>query len=140
METLFEDRAPTGQRARFTSYVDELNAIVFAYNTPSVGICWDFGHARVSYGAKQFEEMKNVGNKISSTHAHDNRQKKDLHLIPFLGDTDWELGLKTLKEVGYTGDLTFELGYGSFPEELITDYINLVYKIGKFMVDKFNNF
>lgn len=58
METLFEDRAPKGKRARFTSYVDELDAIVSMYNDPIVGICWDFGHAKVSYGSKQFEQMK----------------------------------------------------------------------------------
>lgn len=137
METLFEDRAPAGKRARFTSTIEELDAIVSKYNDPIVGICWDFGHARVVYGDDQFEQMKKVGSKIISTHVHDNVSKKDIHSLPFLGGTDWEMGLKTLKEVGYEGDLTLELVYGCMPEELVLDYAKLCNKVGRYMVDRF---
>lgn len=137
METLFEDRAPQGKRARFTSYVDELDAIVSKFNDEAVGICWDFGHARVSHGPNQFEEMKKVGGKIISTHVHDNYQKKDLHLMPFLGETNWELGMKTLKEIGYNGHLTFEAVYGCMPDCLVMDYLKLWHKVGRYLADLF---
>ncbi len=140
METLFEDRAPAGKRARFTSTVEELDAIVSKYNDPTVGICWDFGHARVVYGDSQFEQMKKVGHKIICTHVHDNLTKKDMHSLPFLGTTDWELGLKTLKEVGYGGDLTLELVYGCMPEELVLDYAKLCCKVGRYMVERFRQY
>ena len=138
METLFEDRAPAGKRARFTSTVEELDAIVSKYNDPIVGICWDFGHARVVYGDDQFEQMKRVGDKIISTHVHDNVSKKDVHSLPFLGGTDWETGLKTLKAVGYQGDLTLELVYGCMPEDLLPDYLKLCHKVGSYMVNVFD--
>lgn len=138
METLFEDRAPKGARARFTSYVDELDAIVSMYNDDAVGICWDFGHAKVSYGGGQFEQMKKVGDKIISTHVHDNFYKIDMHAMPLLGDTNWELGMKTLKEIGYKGDLTFELVYGCLPEHLNMDFLKLNSKVGKFLIDRFD--
>lgn len=139
METLFE-YAPYGARKRFSSYIEELDAIVSKFNDPAVGICWDFGHAKVSYEEKQFDYMKMVGSKIISTHVHDNVYEKDLHSMPFLGNTDWELGMKTLKEVGYNGDLTLELVYGCLPNELLYDYMSLCNKVGKYLINKFNQY
>lgn len=137
METLFEDRAPSGKRARFTSYVEELNDIVSKYNDPIVGICWDFGHARVSHGDSQFKEMEKVGDKIISTHVHDNYGENDLHLLPFLGKTDWTEGMKTLKKIDYKGDLTFEVVYGCFPDELQNDFLSLCKKTGSYLINEF---
>lgn len=60
--------------------------------------------------------------------------------MPFLGETDWELGMKTLKEVNYEGDLTFELVYGCLPQELVFDYIKLNHKVGQYLIDIFNKY
>jgi len=137
METLFEDRAPAGKRARFTSRIEELDAIVSMYRDPIVGICWDFGHARVTYGDDQFAQMKKMNGTIIATHVHDNVYHKDLHSMPFLGGIDWELGMKTLKEIGYTGDLAFELVYGCFPEALVPEYLRLCRRVGDYLLDAF---
>ena len=139
METLFEDRAPKGKRARFTSYVNELDDIVSKFGDPIVGICWDFGHARVSHGDEQFEEMRKVGDKIIATHVHDNHWSADMHLLPFEGDTDWNEGMKTLKEIGYSGALTFEMVYGCVPDELIPDYAAWCRKVGEYLISIFEN-
>ncbi len=139
METLFEDRAPAGKRARFTSYVSELDDIVSKFNDPIVGICWDFGHARVAHGDNQFEEMEKVGKKIISTHVHDNHWNLDMHSLPFMGNTDWHKGMKTLKEIGYKGDLTFEMVYGCVPDALLTDYAAWCRKIGEHLINDFLN-
>ena len=139
METLFEDRAPKGKRARFTSYVNELDDIVSKFGDPIVGICWDFGHARVSHGDEQFEEMRKVGDKIIATHVHDNHWSADMHLLPFEGDTDWNEGMKTLKEIGYNGALTFEMVYGCVPDELIPDYAAWCRKVGEYLISIFEN-
>jgi len=138
METMFESWAPKGKRARFTSYIEELDAIVSLYNDPVVGICWDFGHAGLSYADQQFEQMKKVGSKIIATHIHDNFQKADLHLMPFFGKTDWEQGMSVLKECGYQGDLTFELVFGALPEPLILDYVKLNYKFAQYLRSRFD--
>lgn len=138
METLFEDRAPQGKRARFTSMIEELDAIVSMYHDPIVGICWDFGHARVTYGDEQFEKMKLVGNKIISTHVHDNFWEQDLHSMPFLGKTDWEMAMKTMKEIGYRGAWTLELVYGCLPEPLVVDFAKLCHRVGSYMINSFS--
>lgn len=140
METLFEDRAPQGKRARFTSLVEELTAIVGKFNTSAVGICWDFGHAGVVYGNGQFEKLRNVGDKVIATHVHDNMISRDLHMFPYSGQTDWETALRTLGEIGYTGSFTFELVYGCMPDELLADYARLLHKTGRFMVEEIEKY
>ena len=34
---------------------------------------------------------------------------KDEHLLPFYGDIDWASIMKTLKEIEYEGDVTYEV-------------------------------
>ena len=140
METLFDVPDFNGKHKRFTAYIEELDAIVSMFHDPIVGICWDFGHARISYSENQFEQMKKVGNKIIATHVHDNYFNNDLHTLPFLGETDWEMAMRTLKEVGYRGDLTLELVFGCLPEELLEDFLKFTYKVGNNLINKFNQY
>ena len=138
METLFENKTDT-RRRRFCSYVDELDAIVSKFNDPCVGICWDFGHAKVSYEERQFEMMRKVGSKITSTHVHDNYYDHDLHLPPFLGNTDWEEAIRALKDINYNGTFTLELVYGCMPEALMLDYAKFNHKIASYLVNRIEN-
>lgn len=133
MENLFEDRAPKGSRCRFCSEVEELEAIVAKFPTPFCGVCYDTGHARVVYGDKQFEVMARFGKRIVATHVHDNIASKDLHGFPFSGGTDWEAFRQMLLRIGYTGTFTFEMVYGRFPDELVTDFATFLHKAGVYM-------
>lgn len=137
METLFEWCGTPEHRVRFCSYIEELDAIAGRFSTDTVGVCWDFGHGRMAYGEKQFEMMKKLDRKIIATHVHDNTGKLDAHTLPYIGNTDWFEGLKTLAEVGYEGDLTFELGYLSIPDELAVDFLKYAHKTGEHMAAQF---
>ena len=134
METLFEDPADGGKRSRFCSRLEELDALVSKFNDKSVGICWDFGHARVTYGDDQFRMMRLVGNKIIATHVHDNFYGQDLHLFPFMGLTKWSDAFNALRDIGYTDSFTFELVYDRLPDELMPDYITFLRKAGEYMI------
>ena len=68
-----------------------------------------------------------MGKRIVCTHIHDNYYKKDLHLPPFMGEANWELLMKTLKEVGYQGNLTFELGYSTLENRLLASFMKNLY-------------
>lgn len=54
---------------------------------PSVGACFDSGHAQV---CGQIAEMQVIAPFILSIHLHDNHGQSDEHLVPFGGDVDWE--------------------------------------------------
>ena len=137
-ENLFDDnRVPHNLHCRFCSRFDELMMMVDRFNSDNVGVCWDFGHGRVSFGddyALEYLEM--VGDKLIATHVHDNIYHGDLHSFPYLGGTDWTKALDILKRIGYKGAFTFELVYGCIPDELLGDFGRLFAKTGRYMIDK----
>lgn len=137
MESLFEVQGSLYHRTRLCSLVEELDDIVGRFNCDSVGVCWDFGHANMAYGAEQFQAMKRLKSPIIATHVHDNIAKYDNHNLPFQGNIDWEEGMRTLAELGYEGDLTLEVGYGGLPDSLVLNFIKYAYKTGESLVSLF---
>lgn len=73
-----------------------------------VSICLDLGHARLESDVADVVET--VSEHIALVHAHDNRGRRDEHLIPFEGTIDWAPALTTLQKVGYDGPVVFEVG------------------------------
>lgn len=132
-ENVFNDWWPEN-RPRFCSKTEELCALVDKFSTDTVGICWDSGHGKVEHKSKHVNELKKAGGRVIATHIHDNYYGKDLHLFPFFGDTDWPSFMSALKEMGYKGDLTFEIGYNRIPKELAPDYLRLLYRSGEYLI------
>ena len=134
-EDVFQDGDPI-KETRYCSFVEDLCALVDKYNTDKVGICWDSGHAKLQYGDEHIKALKVAGSRVISTHIHDNYYDKDLHTFPFMGNTNWREFMKTLREIDYKGDFTFELVYDQLPKELAPDYLKLLYKSGEYLINK----
>ena len=79
------------------------------------GICLDMGHAALMGDLPDAIDV--VSGEMVTTHVHDNRGRRDDHLVPFEGQLDWGTGLMSLQKVGYDGALVFELGSTSTPRE-----------------------
>lgn len=144
IENVFEDDCELcpqiDGRSRFTARIDELKGLIERFNTPSVACCWDFGHASCAFGTdKMLDALKEVGKYLRCTHVHDNYYGTDLHLMPFLGDIDWESHLEYMRKIGYNGKLSFEFVYGRFPDALLPVWLDSVYATGRYMLDIFEN-
>lgn len=140
IENVFEDntyRYPqVDGKSRFTSRVEELKAIIERFNTLDVTCCWDFGHAKCSFGNEgMLDALKQVGKYVSCTHVHDNYYQKDLHLPPFWGEIDWEAHIDYLKEISYGGKFSFELVYGRIPDALLPMWMRTIYETGKYITN-----
>ena len=143
IENVFEDNTyrwpQIDGKSRFTSRIEELKEIIERFDTPSVACCWDFGHAKCAFGKDGMTDaMKRVGKHIVCTHVHDNYHEKDLHLVPFAGDADWEQNISCLKSVGYSGKLSFEFAYGAYPDELIGVWLKYVHATGEYLAGLFD--
>ena len=79
------------------------------FNEPHIGFCYDSGHeACFTPGIRLLPVL---GHRLICTHLNDNDGKADLHLLPFDGAIDFNRICTELKEIGYKGNLTFELCY-----------------------------
>ena len=127
LENTFEDHYRVGpdERSHLCAEIEELEAAIDMFKDERVTCCWDFGHAHLQFGAEQAAMIRRMGKRITCTHAHDNYYGKDLHLMPFYGQLDWETLIPALASCGYNGSLAFEAGYGRFPDELLPEFMRL---------------
>ena len=107
-----------GKPWRFGSRAEELNALADSFNSPAVGLCWDFGHANLT-GVDQPEELRKMGSRLKVVHVADNLGHKDDHFIPFEGNIRWEEIIPVLTEINFPGHLDLEVRLtNNMPEEL----------------------
>lgn len=138
-ETVFEDCCLTSKcRSRYTSYVEELLAVIDAYSQYNAVCCWDSGHAHVQYGKDDMTVLERLAPKVACTHIHDNYYKKDLHLIPYSGEINWESAMQIMKKAGYQGNLSLELVYGAYPDELIDNMLDMAFSAVKKLKKEFD--
>jgi sugar phosphate isomerase/epimerase len=71
------------------------------------GICLDVGHANLV--GDPVEAIETCSGHIITTHLHDNRGRKDEHLVPGEGGIDWPGAMLAFQKVGYDGPWVFEL-------------------------------
>lgn len=113
----------------FCKYID-------AINSEWVVGCLDIGHASLM-GADLPAFIKTMGNKrLKALHVHDNDFINDSHTAPFFGKIDFESVCKALKEIGYSGDLTFETYnyFKKFPKDFCLNSTKFLYDIGRKLI------
>ena len=84
---------------------------------PPMGVCLDVGHANLTGDA--MEAIETCSGHIVTTHLHDNRGKRDEHLVPGEGAIDWEGVLMAFQKVGYEGAWIFELAPSAEPAAVL---------------------
>jgi sugar phosphate isomerase/epimerase len=73
----------------------------------TAGICLDVGHANL--GGDVVEAIETCSGHVITTHLHDNRGKRDDHLLPGDGAIDWPATMLAFQKVGYDGVWILEL-------------------------------
>ena len=86
---------------------------------PGVGICLDVGHAHL--GGDAMEAIEACSGHIVTTHLHDNRGRRDDHLVPGQGTVDWDGVMMAFQKVGYDGAWIFELAPAAEPEVILAE-------------------
>ena len=89
----------------------ELNTIVEKIKSPWIVSCVDIGHASLTgYEPEEFINGLTPGI-LKCLHVQDNDYLDDRHIVPYMGNLNWEAIMTSLKKTGYTCDLTFEIIY-----------------------------
>jgi len=84
----------------------DLRQMVEQVNSPSLGVCFDSGHAHVAGDMRgQFEELKDL---IITFHIQDNDGTRDMHLQPGYGTTNWQDFAEVLESMNFTSPIVIE--------------------------------
>ncbi len=130
----FENMCDRDNRRRFGATAEELIALVDSYKGAPVGICWDTGHGHRVY-TNQIPALEKMGSHIKALHINDNFGQDDLHLLPFLGTIPWEKVMKTLTQIGYEGDLVYEIRINNYmPEGLKIPSARFSVEVGNYLL------
>lgn len=140
LENDFEYRPGQPSQRIYCASPYELVELVDAFNDPKhVGICYDFGHGNLAGQQFHRKNLNIIGSRLRATHVQDNHGVSDEHLMPFHGNIDWAEAMAGLADIGYEGDLTYEIQ--EFGRYLPNDQKHLVVeyslKIGRILIDMF---
>ena len=138
MENDFEYRPRQTMQRIYCASIYELVDLVDAFGDPEhVGVCYDFGHANLGGHDFHRQNLNIIGSRLHAIHVQDNHGVADEHLMPFHGNIDWAEAMAGLADIGYDGDLTYEIQ--EFGRYLPNDQKHLVVeysiKIGKVLMD-----
>ena len=89
------------------------------FDTTSVGLCMDFGHAHMMGDVADAIEI--AAEHLITTHVHDNRGRSDDHLVPYQGSIDWPSALVTVRKIGYDDTLMMELANTATPQAVLEE-------------------
>ena len=125
--------------------VKRIDALNEEFGAEVFGFCLDVGHAHL-VGIDIYDFIVRLGRRLKVLHVHDNDGVRDLHQIPYTftkkkddkDALDWQGFLNGLREIGFDGVINFEASsvVSAFPEEMKSDALEFLVKIGKYFVSK----
>lgn len=98
--------------------------------------CLDIGHAEMfPADTSAVDLITALGGRLGALHVHDNDRRHDDHTFPYTGKIGWEQVYAALRDVGYGGDLTFEVdAVGRMPERLRPTGLRYLAEVGRYMI------
>jgi sugar phosphate isomerase/epimerase len=122
-------------------YIDTLNDMageeIFAF-------CFDVGHANLT-GKNIRNYLLTLGKRVKVLHIHDTDKLEDRHTLPYayIGTkgasvTDYVVFLSGLRDIGYEGHISFEVGsaFRVFPKPTHPALCSLFSSIGKYFISE----
>ena len=137
VENLFEYDHENGGFVGRLGTPKELAEFILELDSPCFCACLDTGHASLT-GVKPQDFIADMSaDLLQVLHVHDGDYKGDRHTLPYLMDFEWEKIMASLKRIGYTGELTFEIlnYFRNIPKELIPESLRFAEKTGRYLID-----
>lgn len=125
-------------KRKFFVTPEEIVDFIDAFADRRLGVCWDFEHGDI----QEFDQpaaLRLFGGRLKATHVSDAASKTYeplMHVMPFFGFTRWETIMPVLREIGYTGDFSYEAhNYTNrMPDELLLPALRFSFEIGQHLM------
>ena len=121
---------------------DEMRDFVKSLNSEYFNICLDLGHLSKTSCNPAEVIMKTDPLMLAGLHVQDNDLNGDCHWLPYCGDMDWSEITRALGQVGYRGDLTFEIfGYLKRQDPAnLPAALYFAHQTGRMMIERIDGF
>lgn len=116
---------------------EEICRLADGISMENTGICWDTEHAGIE-SLNQGDSIRMVGKRIKATHISDQTARNNIHILPYMGFTNWNEVLQAFADIDYQEAFTYEIQHYllEMPMELVPDAILFSHKIGMEMIKK----
>lgn len=117
---------------------EEHMEFIDALNSKWIVGCLDIGHSLICGEKPEAAIHRLGGNRLKALHVHDCNGYEDSHTLPYTMNTDWDSILKSLADISYEGDFTFEADhfFAHYPDELIPEALRYMCTVGRYMMNK----
>ena len=124
-----------GKAKELCDFIREIDSSYFV-------ACVDVGHAAMAGNEPESFLAGMDGRILMALHIQDGNYREDSHTLPYLGGFNWTAIMQTLKQIGYQGELTFEIVkyLKNVPTELLLDALRFAEKIGRHLISVFDDF
>jgi sugar phosphate isomerase/epimerase len=86
---------------------EKLMELIKTLHYDDLGVCFDTGHAHIMSSVHQAFGV--LEDRIRSTHVHDNKRDRDVHLWPGGGNIDWNQTMQSLRSAPQVPSLMLEI-------------------------------
>lgn len=119
---------------RYAAFYDELN-------DPSFICLVDTGHCGI-VGEDAERMLRVMGSRVKALHVNDNLFRTDDHVVPGHGHLDWNGVTRALADIGYTGDITFEVLniYRAYDDAFLPVSARYLHDVGRYLIEKIEGF
>ena len=125
-------KAPRIIRGYASDYAD----LIHLADDLGTGICWDTGHAYLAMLDTE-KALEAIGNRLLMIHVDDNFGGDDVHVPPFFGRVDFETNIKTLRKIGYQGDMYLEVRCEYRPDSMKKAYVQVIAEACRTLINMF---
>ena len=126
---------------RFAIEARELCELIDRVDGENTGACWDAEHGSIER-LDQGAAIRLLGPRLKALHISDQTARDNIHILPYMGFTDWDEVLSALAEIGYKNPFTFEIQHYLLylPLELIPSAVRLSREVGEYMIRRIEAF
>jgi len=142
LENMYQYDPLRGVLTRDVFAVPERYAAFYdALNDPNFICLVDTGHCGI-VGEDAARMLRIMGSRVKALHVNDNLFRTDDHVIPGHGRMDWEQVTKALADIGYEGDITFEVLniYRAYDDGFLPVSARYLHDVGRYLIQKIEGF
>lgn len=122
-----------------TETPEQIGQMIEELDSPSYAALLDTGHGMISGITPEDFIRRLTPGSLCGVHVQDMFERRDSHLVPYMGEIDWDAFVKALKAVDYQGEMSLEIIHflEKIPTELLPAALSYAAGTGRYLIRKF---